>query len=76
MRTKLYFLLMISLILLLALTGLTGCEDSTDVNPDGEAIPTGEVVDISGYTLIRSDSAEDGIKAAIALRSSIEAKCG
>ena len=74
MKTKLHFLLMISMILLLV---LSGCEDSPDVNPDGEAIPTGEVVDISGYTLIRSDTAVDGIvKAAIALRNSVEAKCG
>lgn len=74
MKTKLHLLLMISMILLLV---LSGCEDSPDVNPDGEAIPTGEVVDISGYTLIRSDTAVDGIvKAAVALRNSVEAKCG
>lgn len=74
MKTKLHLLLMISLILLIV---LSGCEDSPDGNPDGEAIPTGEVVDISGYTLIRSDTAVDGIvKAAVALRNSVEAKCG
>lgn len=74
MKTKLHLLLMISLILLIV---LSGCEDSADKDPDGGTVPTGEVVDISGYTLIRSDTAVDGIvKAAVALRNSVEARCG
>ena len=74
MKSKLHFLLLITLMLLLV---LSGCEDSANKDPDGGTIPTGEVVDISGYTLIRSDTAEDEIvRIAMALRSSVEANCG